>query len=50
VVVSGLPGGAPGLRVYDDLGEVYDVITGILAPVVPGGYTAITDDAMDDPV
>jgi hypothetical protein len=46
--MSGLPGGAPGLRVYDDLGEMYDAITWALAPVIPGGYTAVTDDAMDD--
>lgn len=48
VAMSGLTGGAPGLRSLDSLGELYDNLTSTLAPVIPTGYAAITDDAMED--
>lgn len=38
----------PTLRALDGLEEVYQDILACLAPAIPGGYTAITDAAMDD--
>ena len=38
----------PTLRALDDLAEAYDILSAALAPVIPPGYTALTDPAMDD--
>ena len=38
----------PTLRALDSLEELYDGIVAVLTPAVPTGYTALTDEAMED--